>query len=152
MHLQTKGSTQIQPLIRERQLLVKQETSYNTHYMVVFIVGNPQLITLRYYSPLIACGSTNCQRNVRFIGKSRLILIIKIIDWYCLYLFRWQSCDLIRYTEMTYQSVLKRSHSYEDFPVSWPTGDEWRVIYAWSIVSYRQWVVLYIDRFTIITF
>jgi hypothetical protein len=47
MYLQTKGPTQIQPLIRKRQLLVKRETSDNTHYLVVFIIGNLQLITLR---------------------------------------------------------------------------------------------------------
>jgi hypothetical protein len=50
MYLQTKGSTQIQPLIRERQLLVKRETSDNTRYLVVFIVGKPQLIPLRLLS------------------------------------------------------------------------------------------------------
>jgi hypothetical protein len=40
LHLQTKGRTQIQPLIRERLLLVKRETSDNTHCLVVFIIGN----------------------------------------------------------------------------------------------------------------
>jgi hypothetical protein len=59
---------------------------------------------------------------------------------------------LIGYTDRTYQSVLKRSHDYEYFSVSSPTSDDWRVIDALSIVSYRQWIVLYTDRFTSITF
>ena len=125
-------------------------TSANTHYLVVFIVGNPQLITLRLLSTHLLW--INWQRNLRFIGKSRLILIIKIIDWYCLYFFRWKSSDLIGYTDRTYQSVLKRSHDYDYFSVSWPTSDDWRVIDAWSIVSYRRWVLLYTDRFTSVTF
>lgn len=50
MYLQTKGPTQIQPLICERQLLVKRETSDNTRYLVVSIVSKPQLITLRLLS------------------------------------------------------------------------------------------------------
>ena len=85
MYLQTKGPTQIKPLIRERQLLVKRETSDNTHYLVLFIVGSPQLTTLRLLSTHRLW--VNWQRNLRFIGKSRLILIIKIIDWYYLYCF-----------------------------------------------------------------
>jgi hypothetical protein len=134
MYLQTKGPTQIQPLIRERQLLVKRERSDNTRYLVVFIVGKPQLITLRILSTHRLW--VNWQRNVRFIGKSRLILIIKIIDWYCLSFLRWKSCDLIGYTDRTYHNVLKRSHDYEYFSVSSPTSDDWRVIDALSIVSY----------------
>ena len=135
MYLWKKGPTQIQPLIRERQLLVKRETSDNTNYLVV----------------LIACGSTD-REIFASLEKSRLILIIKIIDWFCLYLFRWKICDLIGYTDIAYQSVLRRSHDYEDFSVSWPMGDDCRVIDAWSIVSYRRRVVLYIERFTSITF
>jgi hypothetical protein len=82
-------------------------TSDNTHYLVVFIVDNPQLITLRLLSTHLLW--INWQINPRFIGESRLILIIKMIDWYCLYLIRWKSCDLIDYADITYQSVLKRS-------------------------------------------
>jgi hypothetical protein len=141
MYLQTKGPTQ--------QLLVKRDTSDNTHYLVVFTVGDPQLITLRLLSSHRLW--VNWQRNLRFIGKGRLILMIKFIDWYCLYCFRAKSCDFIGYTDMTYQSVLQRSHDYDDFSVSWITGDNWRVIDAWSIVSYRQWVVLYTDHFSSIT-
>jgi hypothetical protein len=115
MYLQTKGPTQIQPLIRERQLLVKRETSDNTRYLVIFIVGKPQLITLRLLFTHRLW--VNSQRNIRFIGKS---------------------CDLIGYTDRTYQSVLKRSHDYEYFTVSSPTSDDWRVIDALLIVSYRQ--------------
>ena len=149
MYLQTKGPTQIQTLIHERQLLVKRETSDNTHYLVVFIIGNPQLITLRLLSTHLLW--VNWQRNLRFIGKNRLILILPCIDWYCFYFFRWKSCDLIGYTDRTYQSVSKRSHNYEDFYANWSTGDDWRVIDAWSIVSYRRRVILYTDRFTSIT-
>ena len=50
MYLQTKGPTHIQPLIRERKLLVKWETSDNTRFLVLIIVGKPQLITLRLLS------------------------------------------------------------------------------------------------------
>ena len=150
MYLQTKGPTKIHPLTRERQLLVKRETSDNTRYLVVFIIGNPQLITLRLLSTHRLW--VNWQRNLRFIGKSRLILITNIIDCYCYIFLRWKSCDLIGYTDRTYQRVLKWSHDYEDFSVSWPTSDDWKVIDAWSIVSYRRWVVLYTDRLTSITF
>ena len=37
-----------------------------------------------------------------------------------------------------YQSVLKRSHSYDDSSVSWPMCCEWRVIEAWSAVGYSK--------------
>jgi hypothetical protein len=30
----------------------------------------------------------------------------------------------------------------EDFSVSWPASDEWRVIGVWSALSYRRWLML----------
>ena len=38
-----------------------------------------------------------------------------------------------------FQSVLKWSHDYDNFFVIWPTGDEWRVIGAWSAVGYQRY-------------
>ena len=124
-------------------------TSDNTHYQILFIVGNPQLITLRLLSTHRLL--VNWQINLRFIGKSRLILTNQKHRLILFIFFRWKSCDLIGYTDRTYQSVLKRSHDYENFYANWFTGDELRVIDAWSSVSYRRWVVLYIDRFPSIT-
>jgi hypothetical protein len=37
---------------------------------------------------------------------------------------------------MTYQSVLKND-PYKDFSTSWPAGNEWIFITAWSAVGYH---------------
>ena len=41
----------------------------------------------------------------------------------------------------TYQSVLKWSHDFGDFSDSWPMGDEWGVMEAWSAVVCQRWIM-----------
>lgn len=48
----------------------------------------------------------------------------------------------IKTVVVTFKSVLKLSYDDEDFSVSWPASDEWRVIGVWSALSYRRWLML----------
>jgi hypothetical protein len=62
-----------------------------------------------------------------FEDTKRVIRICKVVIWMA-----------IKTVIGTYQSVLKRSHSYDDSSVSWPMCCEWRVIEVWSAVGYSK--------------
>jgi hypothetical protein len=74
----------------------------------------------------------------------RLKLLVSLFEVKRLYrkmaasiIYKLKDSDLIGYKTVIslYQSVLKRSHEYQDFSASWLTGDEWRVIKTWSAVD-----------------
>ena len=62
-----------------------------------------------------------------FEDTKGVIRICKVVIWMA-----------IKTVVGTYQSVLKRSHSYDDSSVSWPMCCEWRVIEVWSAVGYSK--------------
>jgi hypothetical protein len=62
-----------------------------------------------------------------FEDSKGVIRIHKVVIWMA-----------IKTVVRTYQSVLKRSHSYDDSFVSWPMCCEWRVIEVWSAVGYPK--------------
>ena len=94
------------------------------------------------YSPLITCGSTGKEKRLLIVTIQSHCLIFLISFFEVTNLYRiietprickklihlkaiiWlaisrQSTGLI--------SVFKKSHEYEDFSASWPTGDKWWV-------------------------
>ena len=67
------------------------------------------------------------QLKEEFEETKGVIRIHKVVIWMSIKTVVW-----------TYQSVLKRSHSYDDSSVCWPMCCEWRVIEMWSVVGYSK--------------